>query len=768
MCMLLLAQTHDREVPRNEWYVGAINWYRSQNLTVPSVYIDYQTFNQTYTTTITGYVGSTKVATLSTPVNISSGNNRITPSGQTTVITSTYSIVGNTYLMTQSTASAAPPKLSTDEYGKFTAILQLPSGTFKTGDRTVRIDNRATDTTPDSATTFAQGVFTASSLATKSTSLNFGGTIQAAAKNNVFTSTQQRLNQVINSVTFTVDPIAQTFIIDQATYPNGAFISSIKVFFRTKPSGTAAVPVKLFITDTLNGYPNGQIIDGSLVTKTAQQINVSANPQYLDSSTYTEFVFDAPVYIRSGNLYAFVLQTTSADYTVWSAAQNSIAVASSVKNLPSDPTPTVITKIGGSPYIGALFESQNGITWTADQTKNLMFTIDNCIFNTTVSPTVEYVVPKKIPLRKLMSNDLEYIVNANTALNNDGSLYGQDVLVDAFNITTTDFTPTNTELSYTYKPTLYSTYSADDTRGVQPGKFGTSMTDHVYLDDGKGSRVLDSNSNTSFVLTATLSTDDKYVSPVISDDGLSVYAIKYNINNMSLANTDIVVTSGNTVNVTAVYTSTPPVVTISAPTASGGQQAYATANVVTNGSGGYVVDKINLTNGGSGYITTPTITIAANGTGSSATAIVKGETSADGGNGLVKYITKKVVLTPSNDSGDLRVYYTAYKPAGSSILVYYKIQNRNDTEKFEDQNWQIMTEIEGSNVFSLSREDLREFVSAPGTGNIPANKISYTSTNGLTYDEFSQFAIKIVLATSDSTRTPILHDLRVLALPSGA
>jgi hypothetical protein len=398
----------------------------------------------------------------------------------------------------------------------------------------------------------------------------------------------------------------------------------------------------------------------------------------------------------------------------------------------------------------------------------MMFVIDNCIFNTAVSPTVQYVVPKKIPLRKKLSNDLEYISNSNTASNIDGTMYGEDVLVDAFNITTTDFTPTNTELSYTYTPSLYSDYTTDTTRSVQPGKFGTTMQDHIYLDDGKGPRVIDANSNSSFVVTATLSSGDKYVTPVISDDGLSVYAISYDINNMSLSNTDILVTSGNTVNVTAVYTSTPPAVTISAPTAIGGQQAFATANLISNGTGGFIVDAIKITTEGSGYITTPTVNIAANSGTISATAIVTGETSFNGGNGIAKYITKKVVLTPSNDSGDIRVYYTAYKPAGSSILVYYKIQNRNDTEKFEDQNWQIMTETEGANSFSLSRDDLREFVSSPGTNNIPANKISYTSTSGLTYEQFSQFAIKIVLATSDSTRTPILHDLRVLALPSGA
>jgi hypothetical protein len=295
------------------------------------------------------------------------------------------------------------------------------------------------------------------------------------------------------------------------------------------------------------------------------------------------------------------------------------------------------------------------------------------------------------------------------------------------------------------------------------------MNDHIYLDDGKGSRVLDSNSNSSFILSALLSTTDQYVSPIISDDGTSLYAIKSLINNMGLANTDITVTSGNTAGVTANYSSTPPAVTISAPTGVGGTQAYATANLVYNpATTGYIVDKINVTTAGSGYITTPTISIASNGS-VSATATVSGETSAKGGNGNVRYITKKVVLTPENDSGDLRVYYTAYKPSGSNIYVYYKILNRNDTAAFNDQNWQLMTDISaGSVTNSLSRDDLKEYVAAPGTGGIPDNSISYTSTSGATYTQFSQFAIKIVLASSDSARTPVIHDLRVLALPSGA
>lgn len=717
----------------------------------------YTTAEEKYTATISAYNGTTKVATLSTAINISMGSNTPVTGGDKgipTNIQSTYSINGTTYLVSQATTQTKVPALSTDEYGNFAGIFAIPSNTFRTGDRILRIDNRTVDGDPASATTFAEGIFTASGLAARSQTLNFGASVSAAGKATVFTAQAQKDNVLINEYSYNIDPIAQSFIIDKTTYPNGAFIKSIKVFFKGKPSGTS-VPVKLFVTDTTNGYPNGMALDHSVVVKSSQDIIVSNNPQHLDSSTYTEFVFEAPVYIRSGNLYAFILQTTSPDYTVWIAAQNAIAVSSSVKNLPSDATPTTLTKIGGSPYVGGLFESQNGITWSADQTKNMMFLIDNCVFNTAATPTIQYVVPKKLPVRKLVANDLDYFKDANTVTNIDGVFYSRDLRSDAYNITTTDFTPTGTGITYTYTPTLQSTYVADATKDVSPGKYATSMPTHIYLDDGKGPRVLDSNSASSFTLNASLTTNDQYVSPVISDDGLSLYNIKYNINNMGISNNNIILTKSN-----VIYSSI-PTVTISAPTGLGGSQAYAAANVTSSG----IIDFINVITTGSGYIQTPTITIAANTGAEADTATIEGETSATGGNGWSRYITKKVVLTPENDSGDLRVYVSAYKPLGSNIFVYYKILNRNDTQLFDDQNWILATEL-GQTVYSLGRDDYREYVFAPGTAGSADNTVSYTSSNGTTYNNFSQFAIKIVMATSDTTKTPIIQDLRVLALPS--
>jgi hypothetical protein len=258
----------------------------------------------------------------------------------------------------------------------------------------------------------------------------------------------------------------------------------------------------------------------------------------------------------------------------------------------------------------------------------------------------------------------------------------------------------------------------------------------------------------------SLSSTSNTVSPIISDDALSLYNVRWNINNMELSNTTVTVSDGGTG-----YNVATTTVTVSAPDDNNGTQAYATANI----SGG-VIQSVDFITAGSGYFKTPTITVLDNATrsGNSNTSIVvHGETSSSGGNGLAKYFTKRVVLTPGNESGDLRVFYTAYRPLGTNINVYYKILNNNDNQEFDAGDWQLMTNISNTNTYSQSRNDLYEFEAAPGTGNIADNAISYTNTSGTTYTSFNQFAIKIVMSTNDNTNVPFLTDIRAIALPPG-
>jgi hypothetical protein len=375
-------------------------------------------------------------------------------------------------------------------------------------------------------------------------------------------------------------------------------------------------------------------------------------------------------------------------------------------------------------------------------------------------PQIQFVVPNKLPSRKIVGQEIEYYLNANSISNTITSFENTDVSVDAFNISTTDFIPGTTSLGYQYASTVKSSYAGAPTVSVTPGKFGTPTYDDIYLNDGLGQRVLNANSNTSFSLFATMTSVNDAVSPVISDDGLSVYSVTWNINNLGLSNNIITVVSGGTG-----YNAQTVSVTVNS-TDGYGSGATAVANVV-----GGIIDSVSITNPGLGYITTPTMTITDDSTRSgnaNASVILAGETSKSGGNALARYFTKKVVLNQGFDSGDLRVYFTAYRPVNTNIYVYYKILSRNDTQKFEEGTWQLMTLINNSDsIYSQTRDDTYEFVAAPGTLGKAQNYVSYTSdVTNQTYNNFSQFAIKVVLSTTDNTFVPYLSDIRAIALPS--
>lgn len=677
--------------------------------------------------------------------------------GQSTTISNYYGANQVAILASSVTASIGDiysiGSFESDEIGSFNGVFNLPENKFHTGQRVLRIDN-STAGNQTSATTYAESTYYAEGLQTTQQQVDFGAS-PAGAKNTFTQVNQQTLTQTKTSYS-PYDPVAQTFIIDGANYPNGIFLNSIKLFFRTKPSDNS--PITLSIVGTLNGYPNGQTLDHSIVTLTPNHVKADTsyteNPQYLDSNTYTNFEFGAPVYIQPNTLYAFIVKTNSSEYTLWTASNGDIAVKSSVKNNPTDDTPSIITKIGSAPYVGSLFVSQNSQTWTADQNQSLMFVADRCEFNIQASPTIEFVVPKKLPQRTLIDQSINYFLNANNVLGNTDAISNTNILVDAFNITTTDFVPTTTNINYTYNSTLESGLSAGQ-KSINPGKYGTSSSDNIYLNDSQGERVLDANSETSFSVYTQLSSNDSAVSPIISDAGLTTYAITWNINNAELSNNLITIVNGG-----SNYSFTPSC-NISAPTGLNGTQAYASANV----SGG-VIQNIYITEPGSGYIETPTITIT-DGPGSGAIATINGETSSHGGPAIAKYVTKKVVLAADNDSGDLNVYLTAYRPVNTDISVYYKILNRSDTQLFDSGIWQLMTKTNSSDtLFSKTRTDTYEYSFAPGTGGVDQGFVSYTSTNGQVYSTFSQFAIKVVLTTTDKTSVPFLTDIRALALPS--
>jgi hypothetical protein len=245
------------------------------------------------------------------------------------------------------------------------------------------------------------------------------------------------------------------------------------------------------------------------------------------------------------------------------------------------------------------------------------------------------------------------------------------------------------------------------------------------------------------------------VTPVVDTSRCGAILVENIINNLPLRNSEIFVTSSGT----GYANTTDVTVTI---TGGGGTGATAVANVVSN-----TVNSVYITNGGSGYTTSPTITLTpGSGGGSGAAVVYNGEDKQLGGNSDVRYMTRKVILNDGFDSGDLRVYMTAYKPSNANIHVYYKILSKSDNDLFDNKNYQLMTELGNENYVATNQNDFRELVFAPGIGGVANNSVSYT-TDSTGYSTFRTFAIKVVMRGQDTVDVPKVRDVRAIAFPAG-
>jgi hypothetical protein len=640
------------------------------------------------------------------PISIVSGTGagqQATISAYTTA-TRNVAITG-TWTTTPSTDSVySIGRLTTTTAGDIAGVFSIPASQFRVGEKNFRLIDESTGDIPSSstngdATFFAQGILQQTENTIISTTVP---TIQRAA------ATDTRVISSSTSKTVVVgywDPLAQTFLISPVNYPQGIFLSKARFCFKTADTSQ---PVTLQVRPATNGYPSSSVVyPYSTVTLTPDKVKTTSSPDLDDATKYTEFTFDAPLYLQPGE-HSFVLLANSNKYEVYVAEIGKLDLVSQ-------------RQISEQPYGGSLFLSQNGSTWTADQNSDMMFRLYRYIFST--DPITAY-----------------FTVNYPSS----------NTVYDLMQLITSDISLANTSVVYNFK-------SEKSTGGLTTPLSITPFKDYS-MNDGYGRRVLNpATGNSTFNLSATVATTNPDISPILDTSRYGIIAVENIINNLPLSNSGITLLSGGT----AYSTNANATVTI---TGGGGSGALAAA-VVTNN----VVTSVYLTNTGSGYTTSPTITLVdANTTpGTGATITYNGEDKKSGGNGLVRYITRRVTLADGFDSGDLRVYLTAYKPTGSDILVYYKILSTSDAETFDNKNYQLMTQLSNSNFVSINQDDYREIAYAPGTNNTANNSVSYTSgTTG--FNTFRTFSIKIVLTGTSTIDVPKVRDVRAIALPAGA
>lgn len=658
------------------------------------------------------------------------GNNLVTMNKPMTgVIGNSYYGIGNVWV---------------DEIGLSASICRVPedaSFKFPTGSRLITI-NDGQSSTDNRATMLATATFAAAGqlLTNQGVALTPGvpPTPQQSASANTTvapstpTSTGINNNSQSNNPTALATPLVQTFYTPKPTTnktDNGIFCSSIILYFRAKPTGSASqFPVDVYLVQTVNGYPTSTIM--AHTTKRWEDIattdGVVTYPNPANTSTQTRFGFDDPVYLAPGTEYGIVVYSESPDYDVWVGQVGQISINSSLIGARLSSAP---------PYVSQFFKAQNASAWTPIPNQYLMFTLKKAVFSLTPASVQLAVQPRA----------------ANT-------------YVDQVILHSSDLTLPPANVSYGIR-TLTANSSVQDVGFIAlqkdtPYSFGADLNSSSASNNRR--RVLDAGNSSAMLMNVTLSTNDPDVSPFVHQEALSALAFTNVINAGELSNAQIsIMSAGNHINAANI------IVTISAPT--GDLAVQATANVLATGLSGNSVVAINFINPGGGYIATPTITLSEAAAPANATALINGETSQFGGNGLMRYVTRQLTLANGFDAGDLVVYMDAIRPAGTDIRVYYKVLSSADNQTLDDKLWQILTL--NADIFSPDQKTPVQLTFNTGNNayGIPNGSVSYVQ-GGVSYPiggKFSSYMIKIVGFTKDATVPPIILDWRGVAVPAG-
>jgi len=314
---------------------------------------------------ITDITGNTS-ATLASPVT--SQNNRATNSsigfaaanvitGQTTGANGTISsIVAN------SRGLGSTSKMQTDGGGAIAGDIDITAGTFRTGDRIVRITDHANNELA-STTTVAEEFFKAKGLFQTREKL-IVSTREILSRRESLTSEEIVIDSSTrrSGVSNYLNPLSQTFFVEPNNYPMGVFLKHVSLYFYAKDTN---LPITVQIRPVVNGIPSAShIIPFS--EKTLNPDSITANTS---TPSATSFIFDSPVYLTTGE-YALVVLSNSSKSTLWSAliGQNSSG------------TTRIITH---QPFVGKLFGPSNAGTWKDDVGRSLMFKLTRCNFTGT-------------------------------------------------------------------------------------------------------------------------------------------------------------------------------------------------------------------------------------------------------------------------------------------------------------------------------------------------------------------------------------------------
>jgi len=183
--------------------------------------------------------------------------------------------------------------------------------------------------------------------------------------NTGLTDTSTDTSNAKNVLTTSVNPLAQTFVIDSKNYRNGLFCTSIELYFYQKSN--SGLDVRIELREVIDGLPSNRILDGSSVFLPPSSINVATTSPY----TSTKFKFQNPVYLFPEKEYALCVKTPDENYGIY------ISRVGEFVSL--DSTNTLSNK---QPNVGKLFKMTNTGAQVEEKGASILFKINKAIFET--------------------------------------------------------------------------------------------------------------------------------------------------------------------------------------------------------------------------------------------------------------------------------------------------------------------------------------------------------------------------------------------------
>ena len=533
------------------------------------------------------------------------------------------------------------------------------------------------------------------------------------------------------------EPIAQSFQLQNG---NGGFITSVEVFFSSK--STSNVPIRLEIRPIENGVPSqDNIIPGSVVLKkpadvstytTAQVTAAGAGAMAGIRSTPTKFTFDRPVYLNGYTEYCFVLIANTQEYTVWVAEIEDFLVGSTTK------------RVNKQPSVGSFFMSQNAITWTPDQRRDMMFRLNRADFTTSgaftltndssSAPTVNL---SRDPLLTDSGDSAVTLIHVG-----HGFVKGDQVNISGFDSNTTYAGIKGTSLTGLRTLTKVDGYGyqfdADSaaTATLQSGGTDVVADQNILVDEMIPNldvfNVEATNASFNTVLSTTLSlaqANNGSSSPYGTPTGRDVQPgqlIRFDSPRV-IANPQTEadrLSSNKSAKITSTFSTTDTWVS---PTLD-----LQTSSIVAISN---IIDNQDSASGGDNIVTNNPIEFI-------------DETDPYAGSAMSKHLT--IPITLEQAAVGLKVLSAVNLPTGSNIKLYYRTLQEGTEGSIEDQSfvYQAPDNLIGTDDNPSTFRQHEWTIGGLG-GSLP---------------EFSTFQLKIVMNSSNTSKVPRIQDLRAIAL----